>query len=155
MSKLSVLYICLCYCRCKCSRICLNEMACPIVLFCCRYKCSRMCLNQLAFDTCFCCCRCKCAKNENNTCLNRVAQQPLQLKLQVFKTVNRGWGIRCLNDIPQGGFICIYAGRLLTEQGANEVTPCLSDGLSCFTIELHPFCFIAAARCNDFSLMKA
>jgi len=24
------------------------------------------------------------------------------------------------NDIPQGGFICIYAGQLLTEQGANE-----------------------------------
>lgn len=64
--------------------------------------------------------KCKCAKNENNTCLNRVAQQPLQLKLQVFKTADRGWGIRCLNDIPQGGFICIYAGRLLTEQGANE-----------------------------------
>ena len=108
MSKLNVLCICLCYCRCKCSR---------------------MCLSQLAFIICFCCCRCKCAKNENNTCLNRVAQQPLQLKLQVFKTVNRGWGIRCLNDIPQGGFICIYAGRLLTEQGANEVTPCLTAAI--------------------------
>jgi len=130
-------------------------VACPIVLFCYRYRCSRMCLNQLAFDICFCCCRCKCAKNDNNTCLNRVAQQPLQLKLQVFKTVNRGWGIRCLNDIPQGGFICIYAGRLLTEQGANEVTPCLSGCLSYFTVELHPLWFIGAARCNDFSLMKA
>ena len=50
-----------------------------------------------------------------------MAQQPLQIKLQVFKTEKKGWGIRCLNDIPQGGFICIYAGRLLTEQGANEV----------------------------------
>ncbi|XP_025834178.1 histone-lysine N-methyltransferase eggless isoform X2 [Agrilus planipennis] len=60
--------------------------------------------------------RCKCAP----TCLNRVVQNPLQLKLQVFKTTNRGWGIRCLNDIPQGAFICIYAGSLLTEQMANE-----------------------------------
>lgn len=61
--------------------------------------------------------RCKCAA----TCLNRVVQNPLQLKLQVFKTNNnRGWGIRCLNDIPQGAFICIYAGSLLTEQMANE-----------------------------------
>lgn len=60
--------------------------------------------------------RCKCA----STCLNRVAQHPLQLRLQVFKTENRGWGIRCLNDVPHGAFICIYAGRLLTEQGANE-----------------------------------
>lgn len=38
----------------------------------------------------------------------------------MFKTSNRGWGIRCLNDIPQGAFICIYAGSLLTEQMANE-----------------------------------
>ncbi|XP_024937729.1 histone-lysine N-methyltransferase eggless isoform X2 [Cephus cinctus] len=54
------------------------------------------------------------------TCLNRVVQHPLTLKLQVFKTAPRGWGIRCLNDIPLGSFICIYAGRLLTEQSANE-----------------------------------
>lgn len=34
----------------------------------------------------------------------------------------RGWGLRCLDDIPAGGFICIYAGQLLTEQGANTVS---------------------------------
>ncbi|GAB6033221.1 hypothetical protein CHUAL_012824 [Chamberlinius hualienensis] len=60
--------------------------------------------------------RCKC----NSRCLNRVVQNGLQLRLQIFKTEKRGWGIRCLDDIPQGGFICIYAGQLLTEQGANE-----------------------------------
>nr|CAD7392358.1 unnamed protein product [Timema cristinae] len=60
--------------------------------------------------------RCKCS----TTCMNRVAQQPLQLRLQVFKTENRGWGIRTLHDIPQGTFICIYAGHLLTDQEANE-----------------------------------
>ncbi|KAJ6646131.1 Histone-lysine N-methyltransferase eggless, partial [Pseudolycoriella hygida] len=59
--------------------------------------------------------RCKCSK----TCLNRVAQHPLQMKLQVFKTVSRGWGLRCLNDVPKGSFICVYAGDLLTEQNAN------------------------------------
>lgn len=61
--------------------------------------------------------RCKCS----STCLNRVVQNPMSLKLQVFKTHNRGWGIRCLNDIPQGTFICIYAGTLHREQTANEV----------------------------------
>ncbi|XP_046617566.1 histone-lysine N-methyltransferase eggless isoform X1 [Neodiprion virginianus] len=61
--------------------------------------------------------RCKCSVK---TCLNRVVQHPLTLKLQVFKTGSRGWGIRCLHDIPLGSFICIYAGTLLTEQGANE-----------------------------------
>ena len=34
----------------------------------------------------------------------------------------RGWGLRCLDDIPAGGFICVYAGQILTEQGANEVS---------------------------------
>lgn len=62
--------------------------------------------------------RCKCKKN----CLNRVVQHSLTIKLQVFKTTNRGWGIRCVNDVPKGTFICIYAGHLLTEQNANEVS---------------------------------
>ena len=41
---------------------------------------------------------CKCGK----TCLNRVAQNPLRIPLQVFKTDRRGWGIRTLGDIPRG-----------------------------------------------------
>eukprot|EP00092_Neocalanus_flemingeri_P039054 GFUD01042514.1.p1 GENE.GFUD01042514.1~~GFUD01042514.1.p1 ORF type:complete len:1002 (-),score=358.73 GFUD01042514.1:84-3089(-) len=57
---------------------------------------------------------CNCAK----TCLNRVAQNPLRLKLQVFKTAKRGWGIRTLNDIPGGTYICVYVGNLFcTEEG--------------------------------------
>ncbi|XP_078334332.1 histone-lysine N-methyltransferase SETDB1-B-like isoform X2 [Crassostrea virginica] len=56
----------------------------------------------------------------DSRCVNRVAQNPLAVRLQVFKTEKRGWGLRCLDDIPTGGFICIYAGQLLTEQGANK-----------------------------------
>ena len=40
--------------------------------------------------------------------------------VQLFRTEKRGWGIRCLDDIPKGEFICVYAGYLLTEQAANE-----------------------------------
>ncbi|BFZ05005.1 hypothetical protein BsWGS_08044 [Bradybaena similaris] len=60
--------------------------------------------------------RCKCDKR----CHNRVAQQGLQMRLQVFKTEKKGWGLRCLDDIAKGSFICIYAGQLLTDRGANE-----------------------------------
>lgn len=67
--------------------------------------------------------QCKC----KSSCLNRVAQQPLQMKLQIFKTGNRGWGLRCLNDVPKGSFICCYAGNLLTEQVANEAGENLGD----------------------------
>ena len=38
----------------------------------------------------------------------------------MFRTEKRGWGIRCLDDIPKGQFICVYAGQLLTEQEANK-----------------------------------
>lgn len=31
-----------------------------------------------------------------------------------------GWGIRCLDDIPNGQFICVYVGELLTDQDAND-----------------------------------
>ncbi|CAN7998859.1 unnamed protein product, partial [Ixodes hexagonus] len=60
--------------------------------------------------------QCHCSKR----CQNRVVQNGLRSRLQVFMTEKRGWGVRCLDDIPQGCFICIYAGQLLTEQGANE-----------------------------------
>lgn len=48
-------------------------------------------------------------------------QHPLRLKLQLFKTAQRGWGVRTLHDIPRGGFICVYVGRMLNETIANEV----------------------------------
>lgn len=67
--------------------------------------------------------RCKCKQN----CLNRVVQHSLQIKLQVFKTSNRGWGLRCINDVPRGSFVCVYAGHLLTEAKANEVSQGISD----------------------------
>lgn len=90
--------------------------------------------------------RCSCRV----TCLNRVVQRPLNLRLQVytgkifeyifniiknwtvnyqqlFRTENRGWGIRCIDDIPKGQFICVFAGQLLTEQVANENGKRLGD----------------------------
>lgn len=59
-------------------------------------------------------CNCK------NTCLNRVVQHSIKQKLQLFKTARRGWGVRTLHDIPQGGFICVYVGKVLNEAVANQ-----------------------------------
>ena len=61
--------------------------------------------------------QCRCSK----TCLNRVVQNPLRLNLQLFKTSNRGWGLRTLNDIPAGTFICTYVGRLYEATEGNTV----------------------------------
>ncbi|OBS71480.1 hypothetical protein A6R68_13943, partial [Neotoma lepida] len=34
--------------------------------------------------------------------------------LQVFKSEKKGWGVRCLDDIDRGTFVCVYSGRLLS-----------------------------------------
>lgn len=53
--------------------------------------------------------RCKCCAE---MCTNRLVQHGLQVRLQLFKTQNKGWGIRCLDDVAKGSFVCIYAGEM-------------------------------------------
>ncbi|XP_073518798.1 histone-lysine N-methyltransferase SETDB2 isoform X2 [Phyllobates terribilis] len=53
---------------------------------------------------------CKC---DRKMCQNRVVQHGLQVRLQVFKTKGKGWGVRCMDDLDKGTFVCIYAGRIL------------------------------------------
>uniref|UniRef100_A0AAY4CTF6 Histone-lysine N-methyltransferase EHMT1-like n=1 Tax=Denticeps clupeoides TaxID=299321 RepID=A0AAY4CTF6_9TELE len=40
------------------------------------------------------------------TCKNRVVQNGLRIRLQLFRTRLMGWGVRALQDIPQGTFVC-------------------------------------------------
>ncbi|CAK8572301.1 unnamed protein product [Lathyrus sativus] len=48
-------------------------------------------------------------------CGNRVVQRGLSRKLQVFLTdQGKGWGVRSLEDLPKGSFVCEYAGEILT-----------------------------------------
>ncbi|KAI1885184.1 hypothetical protein AGOR_G00217570 [Albula goreensis] len=46
-------------------------------------------------------------------CLNRVVQHGLQVRLQVFRTQHRGWGVRCLDDLDRGTFVCTYTGVVM------------------------------------------
>ncbi|XP_071768890.2 histone-lysine N-methyltransferase SETDB1-B isoform X2 [Centroberyx gerrardi] len=61
--------------------------------------------------------RCKCSVQ---MCTNRLVQHGLQVRLQLFKTQNKGWGIRCLDDVAKGSFVCIYAGKILTDDFADK-----------------------------------
>ncbi|KAL7105583.1 hypothetical protein ACP275_07G053200 [Erythranthe tilingii] len=48
-------------------------------------------------------------------CANRVVQRGITAKLQVFMTAERkGWGVRTLEEIPKGGFVCEYVGEVVT-----------------------------------------
>ncbi|XP_071064435.1 histone-lysine N-methyltransferase SETDB2 isoform X3 [Dasypus novemcinctus] len=60
---------------------------------------------------------CKCNRR---MCQNRVVQHGPQVRLQVFKTEKKGWGVRCLDDMDRGTFVCIYSGRLLSRANTEK-----------------------------------
>ncbi|KAF3789538.1 Histone-lysine N-methyltransferase family member [Nymphaea thermarum] len=52
------------------------------------------------------------------TCRNRVTQTGVKHQLEVFRTRESGWGVRSLDLIKAGKFICEFAGVVLTRQQA-------------------------------------
>ncbi|OVA02327.1 SET domain [Macleaya cordata] len=51
----------------------------------------------------------------NKQCGNRVVQRGITCNLQVFLTPHgKGWGLRTLEDLPRGAFVCEYVGEILT-----------------------------------------
>lgn len=75
----------------------------------------------------------------NKQCGNRVVQRGITRNLQVFYTDDRrGWGLRTLEELPKGAFVCEYVGEILTTKelldrtlqrthGANQTYPMLLD----------------------------
>jgi euchromatic histone-lysine N-methyltransferase len=59
---------------------------------------------------------CKCPP----TCHNRVSQHRIKFRLQVFKTDLMGWGVRSLDFIRGGSFVCEYLGELLDNKDAQK-----------------------------------
>ncbi|KAM7392086.1 hypothetical protein PAMP_022722 [Pampus punctatissimus] len=54
------------------------------------------------------------------TCRNRVVQNGLRTRLQLFRTQKMGWGVKAMQDIPQGTFICEYVGEIITDAEADK-----------------------------------
>ncbi|KAK3605277.1 hypothetical protein CHS0354_001393 [Potamilus streckersoni] len=59
---------------------------------------------------------CKCW----TTCNNRVVQNGVLSRLQVFRTAGRGWGVKTLVNIPRGTFICEYIGEYISDSEADR-----------------------------------
>ncbi|OIV89373.1 hypothetical protein TanjilG_22336 [Lupinus angustifolius] len=59
---------------------------------------------------------CQCLPN----CKNRVSQSGLKLHMEVFKTKDRGWGLRSLDPIRAGTFICEYAGEVIDKANVSQ-----------------------------------
>ncbi|KAK5870527.1 hypothetical protein PBY51_003468 [Eleginops maclovinus] len=54
------------------------------------------------------------------SCRNRVVQNGLRVRLQLFRTQRMGWGVRAMQDIPQGTFVCEYVGEIITDAEADK-----------------------------------
>ncbi|KAJ8259812.1 hypothetical protein GJAV_G00173760 [Gymnothorax javanicus] len=61
-------------------------------------------------------CNAMCGCSE--ACCNRVVQRGLGLRLCVFPTRLKGWGVRAMEPIPQGTFVCEYAGEVIGSEEA-------------------------------------
>ncbi|KAI1307584.1 Histone-lysine N-methyltransferase eggless [Halotydeus destructor] len=73
------------------------------------YKHRRL-FDQIASGVYECNDSCPCTKK----CPNRLAQLGVRLRLQLYKYPKKGWGVRTLQDIPEGTFVCLYVAEVIT-----------------------------------------
>ncbi|XP_058767004.1 histone-lysine N-methyltransferase SUVR4-like [Vicia villosa] len=61
--------------------------------------------------------KCGCGKH----CGNRIVQRGITCNLQVFLTSDgKGWGLRTLEELPKGAFVCEFVGEILTVRELHE-----------------------------------
>ncbi|KAL5059766.1 hypothetical protein RYX36_031370 [Vicia faba] len=61
--------------------------------------------------------KCGCGKH----CGNRIVQRGITCNLQVFLTSDgKGWGLRTLEELPKGAFVCEFVGEILTVKELHE-----------------------------------
>jgi [histone H3]-lysine9 N-trimethyltransferase SUV39H len=53
-------------------------------------------------------------------CKSRVVQKGRRVPLVIFKTPNRGWGVKCDEDLRKGEFIDTYLGEVITNDEADR-----------------------------------
>ncbi|KAK7310193.1 hypothetical protein RJT34_07533 [Clitoria ternatea] len=82
-------------------------------------------------------------------CRNRVSQKGLKNRLEVFRSRETGWGVRSLDLIQAGAFICEYTGVVLTREQA-EILTMNGDSL------IHPSRFTESwAEWGDLSMIDS
>ena len=74
------------------------------------------CLNRLSFIHCDAR-SCPCG----DACSNRAFHALPGPRMEAFATENRGYGVRCMDRVPAGGFVIEYAGELLVSSSCASV----------------------------------
>lgn len=63
---------------------------------------------------CHASCRC------SDSCPNRVVERGRTVPLQIFRTKDRGWGVRCPETIRKGQFVDCYLGEIITWRESDQ-----------------------------------
>jgi len=63
--------------------------------------------------------KCSCSRRR---CPNRVAQRPRDVPIEVFRTPDRGWGVRATVDLVRGKVVGIFTGEIITREQAHKYT---------------------------------
>lgn len=58
----------------------------------------------------------------SSECCNRVTQKGVKNRFEVFRSMETGWGVRSLDLIQAGSFLCEYTGVVLTKDQAQVFT---------------------------------
>ena len=43
-----------------------------------------------------------------------------RVHMELYKTQLTGWGVRALQEIPKGTFVCEYVGEIITDKEADQ-----------------------------------
>ncbi|XP_078343740.1 histone-lysine N-methyltransferase SETD2-like isoform X2 [Oculina patagonica] len=76
--------------------------------------CGEDCLNRLLMIECNS--RCTCGE----MCSNKRFQQGCKVKVEVFKTENKGWGLKTLEDLEPNQFVMEYCGEVMNYKDFSE-----------------------------------
>lgn len=57
----------------------------------------------------------------DSSCQNKLLQKGLFVKLELFRTENKGWAIRAAEPIPRGTFVCEYIGEVVKGDEAIKI----------------------------------
>lgn len=78
---------------------------------------------------------CSCGQS----CSNRVVQRGVTVKLEVFDVGNKGVGVRTLQPIMRGSFVCEYSGELLSYRSARTRAAYNSPATHNYILEVREF----------------
>lgn len=53
--------------------------------------------------------------DSTRNCATTQVARGLTFPLEVFKTANKGWGVRCAEDLPAGAVVTKYIGLVITD----------------------------------------